>query len=237
MTAPLGDWGGGYVTDIPYLPGYYRHQSPLHLNLACLLGGVAGITIEPTTRLRYIELGCGHGLGALMLAGCNPAWQVIGIDFNPGPHRRRPSRSPTGRHRQCPVYRGRSRGDGRDAGWGATCRKPMSSRCTGCGAGSATRCATASSACSADKLRPGGIVYLSYNALPAWQGALGMQRLLLESRIAGRRAQRPPALRPAGKRCGRSLRPGRRICAKAASCNRWRRTVSRRRSPISRTNT
>ena len=36
MTEAAGDWGGGYVTDIAYLPGYYRHQSPLHLNLACL---------------------------------------------------------------------------------------------------------------------------------------------------------------------------------------------------------
>ena len=41
----MSGWGGGYVTDITYLPGYYRHQSPLHLNLACLLGGVAGIAI------------------------------------------------------------------------------------------------------------------------------------------------------------------------------------------------
>ncbi len=195
MTAPLGDWGGGYVTDIPYLPGYYRHQSPLHLNLACLLGGVAGITIEPTTRLRYIELGCGHGFGALMLAGCNPAWRGDRHRLQSRPYRRRPSARRQGRHCQYSVYRGRSRGDGRDAGWGATCRKPMSSRCTGCGAGSATRCAPASSGCSADKLRPGGIAYLSYNALPAWQGALGMQRLLLEagSRAGGRSDRRVAA--------------------------------------------
>ena len=38
MNRPAADWGGGYVTDIAYLPGYYHHQSPLHLNLACLLG-------------------------------------------------------------------------------------------------------------------------------------------------------------------------------------------------------
>ncbi len=83
MIAAAGDWGRGYVTDIPYLPGYYRHQSPLHLNLACLLGGAAGIEIGPTSRLSYLELGCGQGFGALMLAACNPTWQVIGIDYNP----------------------------------------------------------------------------------------------------------------------------------------------------------
>src|SRR5262245_61528237 len=76
-------WGAGYITDLAYVPGYYRHQSPLHLNLACLLGGVAAVEIGPATRLRYLELGCGHGFGALMLAGCNPLWDVVGIDFNP----------------------------------------------------------------------------------------------------------------------------------------------------------
>ena len=32
-----GDWGDGYIVDIGYLPGYFRQQSPAHLNLACLL--------------------------------------------------------------------------------------------------------------------------------------------------------------------------------------------------------
>jgi len=83
MTASAGDWGDGYVTDVPYIPGHYRHQSPLHLHLACLLGGVAGIAIGPETALSYLELGCGQGFGALVLAAANPAWRVIGIDFNP----------------------------------------------------------------------------------------------------------------------------------------------------------
>ena len=83
MSAMAANWGGGYVTDIPYLPGYYRHQSPLHLHLACLIGGVAGIAVGSETPIRYMELGCGAGFGAAMLAGCNPRWEVIGIDFNP----------------------------------------------------------------------------------------------------------------------------------------------------------
>ena len=40
----------------------------------------------------------------------------------------------------------------------------------------------------ATKTRPGGMVHVSYNALPAWQGAIGMQRLIYEAgiRSAGR---------------------------------------------------
>src|SRR5207245_5812626 len=64
-------------------PGYYRHQSPLHLQIACLLGGVCGPDLRPGVPLCYLELGCGHGFGALALAVCNPCWRVTGIDFNP----------------------------------------------------------------------------------------------------------------------------------------------------------
>ena len=44
------------------------------------------------------------------------------------------------------------------------------------------------------RLRPGGLLYISYNALPAWSSALGMQRLLREagSRLA-RRSDRQAA--------------------------------------------
>src|SRR6202035_3779509 len=81
----IGDsWGAGYTTDVAYIPGYYPNQSPLHLHLACLIGGVEGIAIGPGTPLSYLELGCGHGYGALLLAASNPAWRVTGIDFSPG---------------------------------------------------------------------------------------------------------------------------------------------------------
>src|SRR6516162_5854630 len=82
LNASKSKWGGGYVTDISYLPGYYRHQSPLHLHLACLLGGVSAPDLGPGTPLCYLELGCAHGLSALALAVCNPSWRVTGIDFN-----------------------------------------------------------------------------------------------------------------------------------------------------------
>lgn len=184
MSPPAGDWGGGYITGIPYLPGYYRHQSPLHLNLACLLGGVAGIAIGPEIRLSYLELGCGQGLGALMLAACNPLWQVTGIDFNPA-------------H----IAAARELGDAAGianaqfieadlaeiAGSPAWHDTPPADVVTLHGlwswVGDPAR--TGIVAMLREKLRPGGIAYVSYNALPGWQGALGLQRVLLE---AGRRA-------------------------------------------------
>ena len=182
MSAGAGDWGSGYVTDIAYLPGYYRHQSPLHLNLACLIGGVAGIDIGPATRLSYLELGCGQGFGALMLAACNPGWRVCGIDFNPA-HiaAARALGAETGIDNaqffeadlaviaDSPVWRELPEADVVTLhglwSWVGDSARAGIVRVLG------------------DKLRPGGIAYVSYNALPAWQGALGMQRLLFEAGV------------------------------------------------------
>ena len=33
--------------------------------------------------MSYLELGCGQGFGALILAASNPHWTVTAIDFNP----------------------------------------------------------------------------------------------------------------------------------------------------------
>jgi SAM-dependent methyltransferase len=180
VTAASTDWGGGYITDIVYLPGYYRHQSPLHLNLACLLGGVAGIEIGPTTRLSYLELGCGQGFGALMLAAANPGWQVIGIDFNPAHIAAAralcaEAEIANARFIEADLADVADSPVGRDL--------PEADVVTMHGlwswVGDAVRAGIVS--LLGDKLRPGGIAYVSYNALPAWQGALGMQRLLLEA--------------------------------------------------------
>jgi hypothetical protein len=45
VSSSYTNWGGGHVTDLPYLPGYYRHQSPLHLHIACLLGGLEEVVL------------------------------------------------------------------------------------------------------------------------------------------------------------------------------------------------
>ena len=65
----MSAWGSGYVTDIPYTTGWYRQQSPSIMALACLLCGVAASMPAADDAVSYLELGCGHGFGALVLAG------------------------------------------------------------------------------------------------------------------------------------------------------------------------
>jgi SAM-dependent methyltransferase len=179
----MAPWGGGYITDVPYIPGYYRHQSPLHLNLACLFGGVAGLDLGPGRPLSYLELGCGWGFGALALAVCNPAWQIVGVDFNPA-------------H----IAAARALAAAAEIANARFVEADLATLATDAAASEIPEVDVASLhglwswvadavragivrllAC---KIRPGGIVHLSYNTLPAWQGALGMQRLV---RAAGER--------------------------------------------------
>ena len=47
----MSGWGGGYVTDVPYMTGYYRHQSPALLTLASLMGNVAAWKKPPNTTM------------------------------------------------------------------------------------------------------------------------------------------------------------------------------------------
>ena len=78
----MSDWSAGYVTEVGYIHGYYRELSPALLAFACLARGVAapGLGAEP---IRVLELGCGQGLSANIIAAANPHIDYTAIDFNP----------------------------------------------------------------------------------------------------------------------------------------------------------
>jgi SAM-dependent methyltransferase len=178
-------WGGGYVTDINYDPGYYREQSPTQLRLTCLLAGVAWDV--PEEGAHYLELGCGLGMGALIIAASNPSWQITALDFNP-------------------AHIAAARALAREAGIeNATfLEADLSDFAESKAAASLPEAdiATAHGVWSwvspevragivrllAAKLRAGGVAHLSYNALPGWQGMLAVQRLVREAglRLASR---------------------------------------------------
>jgi SAM-dependent methyltransferase len=188
-------WGHGYVTDIAYLPGYYRSQSPLHLNLACLLGGVAGVEITAGSPVSYLELGCGQGFGALVLAASNPAWRVTGIDFNP---------AHIAGARNLARIAGIDNAVFVEADLSTLAETALATEVPdaeivslhGLWSWVSEHTRAGIVALLATKLRPGGIAHLSYNALPAWQGAIGMQRLLRE--VGERQATRSDRQAEAG---------------------------------------
>src|SRR5262245_4115740 len=77
----MADWTQGYVADIEYSGGFYREQTPSIVNLACLIAGIEPLSLD--RGIAYVELGCGQGHTALVLAAANPASSFVGVDFNP----------------------------------------------------------------------------------------------------------------------------------------------------------
>jgi SAM-dependent methyltransferase len=169
-------WGYGYVTDIEYSDDFYAAQVPARMQLAATLGGFESPALDGA--FTYCELGCGHGRTSLILAAVNPEAEIHAIDFNPG-------------------HIAHARERARMAGLGnITFHECSFDELTG-PRGSAlpmfdvvtmhgvwTWVAPAMQAAILAflnaRLNPGGLVYVSYNALPAWSEAIPLQRLIKE---------------------------------------------------------
>jgi SAM-dependent methyltransferase len=70
----------GYVTDVSYIPGFYPNMAPVALRYVATLNRV----VPPRgSGYRYLELGCGLGRALATLAAANPDGQFVGVDLNP----------------------------------------------------------------------------------------------------------------------------------------------------------
>jgi SAM-dependent methyltransferase len=183
-------WGSGYVTDVAYMPGYYRSQSPSIMALACLLGGVASPLPGPEDPVSYLELGCGQGLTSLILAASNPHWTVTAIDFNPAHVAAARAWAAKARLENVSFV---------EADFSTLAEEPASANIPEAdfvsmhGLWSWVPPAVQAGIVRLlrAKVKPGGAVHVSFNALPAWGGALGVQRVLRDSgRRLGSRSDR-----------------------------------------------
>ena len=77
----MPSWNDGYVTGMVYTQASYRELMPAWLATAALLLGHRPPDIAKP--FRYLELGCGHGLTAIIVAATCPHAEVHAADFNP----------------------------------------------------------------------------------------------------------------------------------------------------------
>jgi SAM-dependent methyltransferase len=186
----MSDWGGGYVTDITYSLGFYRQQSPVMMALASIIGGASAPIPTGDDKVHMLELGCGFGYGAMALAASNPNWSITAVDFNP-------AHIAGGREwaaeagltnitfveadfvtwEDNPVLRDLPEMDFITM-HGVWSWIPPAAR-------------TGIVRLLGKKTRPGGLVHVSYNALPGWQERIGAARVIREAgrRVAGRSDQ------------------------------------------------
>lgn len=77
----IARWSQGYVSDVPYTTSFSRESTPIWLAFACLFQGFRPPDLSRP--FRYADLGCGNGLTTIIVAACSPQAQVWGFDFNP----------------------------------------------------------------------------------------------------------------------------------------------------------
>jgi SAM-dependent methyltransferase len=170
------DWTSGYTSDIEYTAGFYREQSPSYLNFVCSLNGYESIALDrPYT---YCELGCGRALTSIILAATNPLGVFYATDFNPahiaGAREIASISQIPNLHLIEDSFESMAAGLAPDL--------PKFDFITLHGIYSWVTAENRQHIVQfiSRYLKPGGVVYVSYNAMPGWSMALPLQRLLVE---------------------------------------------------------
>jgi SAM-dependent methyltransferase len=179
---------GGYVADIPYLRDFKPMLAPAWLDHVALLGG-----IKPPARehgFAWCDLGCGQGITALILAATHPGGVFHAIDGMP---------VHIGHARALAAAAGiaNARFHAVDFAAAADLALPRFDYLVAHGVYTWIDAAGRQAVRHfIDRhLAPGGLVYVSYNAMPGWARDLPFQRLLrdLAGAAAGDSARRVAA--------------------------------------------
>lgn len=162
-------WSNGYFTDLAYTHGYYPELNPATLRLACLCHGVEALAGQAPT---YLELGFGQGVSInIHAAGSEGAYW--GTDFNPA---------------QTAAARRLAAASGADVRLFDDSFAELAGRTDlpdfdvialhGIWSWVSDANRTVIKEILRRKLKPGGIVYVSYNCLPGWAPIIPIRQLM-----------------------------------------------------------
>lgn len=164
----LSDWAAGYVADVGYTYGYYTELNPLRIRLAFLNAGLA----PPTTGFAC-ELGFGQGMSTNIFAAASMV-QWYGNDFNPA----------QAAFAQELASIANSGAQLTDESFDEFCSRPDIPNFDYIGLhGIWSWISDDNRRVIVDfirrKLKVGGVLYISYNAAPAWSAMVPMRELLI----------------------------------------------------------
>ena len=171
----MGSGSSEYVTDVTYVRSFESELSPSRLRLAAALNG---FPTPPAEDFDYCELGSAHGDTMVALAAANPRARFVGVDLN-GEH------VASGNRLATEAGLGNVRFLERDfEELGQETLPDLDFICAHgvlSWVGPAKRKAILDFALR--KLKPGGLLYVSYNALPGWAGVEPLRQLLLSGAV------------------------------------------------------
>jgi len=170
----MDSWNAGYVTDVAYTYGMYRELTPAILNFVGLVAGI--VAPNPSSDLTYCELGCGQGFATNLLAAANPRMEFHATDFNPSHIVGARSLADAAGTRNVHFH------DSSFAEFGATPGLPNFDIIALHGIYSWINAENRQHIVNFIKTRlnVGGLVYVSYNALPGWSAIMPLRRLMAD---------------------------------------------------------
>lgn len=167
----MNNWTDGYVAEIDYTYGFYRELTPALLQFALLLQGVAAPDIGKA--FTYCELGYGQGFGANLLAAANPHGEFRGTDFNP---------QHAAGARSLAAAAGLENAVWSEDSFCEFLQRDLPDFDFISLHGIYSWISAENRAAIVEfirrRLKPGGVVYISYNALPGWAPAMPLRQLM-----------------------------------------------------------
>lgn len=163
----------GYVTDVRYPNTFFRELSPVWLNyVAALNGAIPRDAHRPFT---YLELGCGFGTSTVVNAGAFPSGDFYACDFIPG-------HIEAGRNHAAALGIGNVRLIETTFAELLAIELPAFDFIVLHGVYSwvGPEARAAIRRIIEQKLKPGGLLYLSYNCQPGWTVEAPLRKLLTE---------------------------------------------------------
>lgn len=171
----MSGWTEGYVGGIDYIRAVYRDWSPALLCFALTLSGWRPPEALRRGRFTMAEPGCGHGLTSALLAGAHPAARFEAMDFNP---------SHIAGVRRLAADAGLTNAEFLEESFAEYARRdgPMLDVVALHGVWSWVSAENRKILLEVlrRRLAPGGVVFVSYNALPGTLAHMPLRRLLVE---------------------------------------------------------
>ena len=172
----MSNWSEGYVSDIAYSIGYYREMAPDHIGFAALTTGKSsGPASQPK---RILELGFGMGLAFVIAAASRPETFHEGCDFNP---------EHVVHVRGLAEEAGLTNVSIREASFQELAAEAHEGQhdldliqLHGILTWVSADAHRAIVEIARKRLKPGGILYVSYNCMPGWAPMLPVQRYIRE---------------------------------------------------------